>query len=317
NHTATHLLQAALKAIVDDSISQAGSLVAFDRLRFDFNSPRALTPEEIHQVEAQINTWIAEAHGTEIAVMPLAEAKAKGATAMFGEKYGAEVRVIDIPGVSMELCGGTHVANTAEIGAFKIVSEAGVAAGIRRIEAVAGPAILDYLNERDVVVKDLTARFKVKPHELPDRVSSLQADLKTAQKDIDRLKSELAIANAERLLATAEVVREFNVLVAELVGAEPEALKSAATTLLQKLGSGAVVLGSAPKAGQVSWVAAFSPEVNQKGLQAGTFIGAIAKMTGGGGGGRPNLAQAGGRNSDKLPEALEAARSQLRDLLND
>ncbi|MEO1133514.1 MAG: DHHA1 domain-containing protein, partial [Cyanobacteria bacterium J06639_1] len=203
----------------------------------------------------------------------------------------------------------------AEIGAFKIVSESGVAAGIRRIEAVAGPAILDYLNERDVVVKDLTARFKIKPHELPDRVSSLQADLKAAQKDIERLKSELAIASAEQLIASAETVGEFHVLVAELAGAEPEALKSAATNLLQKIGTGAVVLGSAPKAGQVSWVAAFSPELNKQGLQAGKFIGAIAKITGGGGGGRPTLAQAGGRNPDNLPEALAAARSQLHEAL--
>jgi alanyl-tRNA synthetase len=144
NHTATHLLQAALKKIVDDSISQAGSLVDFDRLRFDFNFARALTADELKQVEDQINTWIAEAHDTQIAVMSISEAKAKGAIAMFGEKYGAEVRVIDVPGVSMELCGGTHVNNTAEIGLFKIMAESGIAAGVRRIEAVAGPAVLAY-----------------------------------------------------------------------------------------------------------------------------------------------------------------------------
>ncbi|MEM9153878.1 MAG: alanine--tRNA ligase [Cyanobacteria bacterium P01_F01_bin.33] len=315
NHTATHLLQAALKAIVDESISQAGSLVDFDRLRFDFNSPRALTADELRQVEEQINIWIAEAHGTTVAVMPLTEAKAKGATAMFGEKYGLEVRVVDVPGVSMELCGGTHVANTAEIGAFKIVSEAGVAAGIRRIEAVAGPAILDYLNERDVVIKDLTAKFKVKPQELPERITTLQADLKSAQKEVERLKSDLAIAHAEGLLTQVETVGSLEILVAELNGAEPDALKSAASHLLQKLGPGAVVLGSSPKSSQVSWVAAFSPDVVKQGLQAGKFIGAIAKITGGGGGGRPNLAQAGGRQPDKLPEALAAARSQLQEAL--
>ena len=146
NHTATHLLQAALKSIVDESISQAGSLVSFDRLRFDFNCPQALTPEDVQQVEALVNTWIGEGHGAAVEIMPLEDAKRRGATAMFGEKYGAEVRVVDFPGVSMELCGGTHVVNTAEIGLFKIISETGVAAGIRRIEAVAGPAVLDYLN---------------------------------------------------------------------------------------------------------------------------------------------------------------------------
>ena len=143
NYTATHLLQSALKKLVDAGISQAGSLVSFERLRFDFNCPRPLTSSELQQVEEQINTWIAEAHDTEIAVMGLEEAKQKGAIAMFGEKYGSEVRVIDIPSVSMELCGGTHVKNTAEIGLFKIISETGIAAGIRRIEAVAGPAVLE------------------------------------------------------------------------------------------------------------------------------------------------------------------------------
>ncbi|MEY4519949.1 MAG: hypothetical protein RLZZ499_2549, partial [Cyanobacteriota bacterium] len=161
NHTATHLLQAALKKIVDDSVSQAGSLVNFDRLRFDFNSPRALTADDVQQIEELVNTWISEAHEADVQVMPIAEAKAKGATAMFGEKYGDEVRVIDFPGVSMELCGGTHVTNTAEIGVFKIIAETGIASGVRRIEAVAGPAILDYLNVRDRVVKELSSTFKV------------------------------------------------------------------------------------------------------------------------------------------------------------
>ncbi|WP_460206881.1 alanine--tRNA ligase, partial [Scytonema sp. NUACC21] len=161
NHTATHLLQAALKKVVDEGISQAGSLVSFDRLRFDFNCPRPLTAQELQQVEELINIWIAEAHSAKVEILPLAEAKARGATAMFGEKYGEQVRVIDFPGVSMELCGGTHVSNTAEIGVFKIISESGVASGVRRIEAVSGSAILDYLNIRDKVVKDLSDRFKV------------------------------------------------------------------------------------------------------------------------------------------------------------
>ncbi|MEL7474727.1 MAG: alanine--tRNA ligase [Cyanobacteria bacterium J06555_12] len=316
HHTATHLLQAALKSIVDESISQAGSLVAFDRLRFDFNAPQSLTAEQVEQVEAQINTWIGQSHGTEIAEMPISEAKAKGAVAMFGEKYGDVVRVIDVPGVSMELCGGTHVNNTAEIGVVKIISEAGVSAGVRRIEAVAGPAVLPYLNERDVVVKDLTARFKTKPQEIPDRVTALQDELKAALKEVAQLKSELAIASASSLIEQAEDIGDFKGLVAEIPGADADALKSAASTLLQKLGDGgAVVLGSSPADGKVAWVAAFSPEVNKAGLQAGKFIGAIAKITGGGGGGRPNFAQAGGRDASKLAEALEAARTQLSESL--
>ncbi|NMF67218.1 alanine--tRNA ligase [Brasilonema octagenarum] len=315
NHTATHLLQAALKKIVDDSISQAGSLVSFDRLRFDFNCPRALTPDEIHQVEEQVNSWIAEAHSAKVEILPLAEAKARGAVAMFGEKYGEEVRVIDFQGVSMELCGGTHVSNTAEIGVFKIISEAGVASGVRRIEAVSGPAILDYLNVRDKVVKDLSDRFKVKPEELPDRITTLQNELRTSQKELETLKSQLAIAKSDSLLQTVESIGDYKILVAKMEDVDPESLKTAAERLLQKLGNGAVVLGSVPEEGKVSLVAAFSSEVNKKGLQAGKFVGAIAKICGGGGGGRPNLAQAGGRDASKLPLALEQAQNELRSAL--
>src|SRR6478672_6079569 len=312
NHSATHLLQAALKKLVDDSISQAGSLVAFDRLRFDFNCPRPLTPEEVQQVEEQVNTWIAEAHTAQIEVLPIAEAKAKGAVAMFGEKYGDEVRVLDFPGVSMELCGGTHVSNTAEIGVFKIISESGVAAGVRRIEAVAGPSVLEYLNVRDKIVRDLSDRFKAKPEELPERITNLQNELKTSQKELETLKAQLAIAKSDQLLTQAESIGEFQVLVAQLEGVDPESLKTAAERLLQKLGEGAVVLASISEPEKISLVAAFSPGVNKKGLQAGKFIGAIAKICGGGGGGRPNLAQAGGRDPSKLKEALESARTQLQ-----
>ncbi|MCC5660893.1 alanine--tRNA ligase [Nostoc sp. XA010] len=315
NHTATHLLQAALKKIVDDSISQAGSLVSFDRLRFDFNCPRALTAEEVQQIEEQVNTWIAEAHAAKVEVLPLAEAKARGAVAMFGEKYGEEVRVIDFPSVSMELCGGTHVSNTAEIGVFKIISEAGVASGVRRIEAVSGPAILDYLNLRDKVVKDLSDRFKVKPEEVPDRITSLQSELRNTQKELETLKVQLAIAKSDSLLQTAETVGDSKIIVAQLEDVDPESLKTAAERLLQKIGNGAVVLGSVPEEGKVSIVAAFSSEVNKKGLQAGKFVGAIAKICGGGGGGRPNLAQAGGRDASKLPEALQQAESELKSAL--
>jgi alanyl-tRNA synthetase len=311
NHTATHLLQAALRQIVDDSISQAGSLVSFDRLRFDFNSPRAVTASELEQIEDTINSWIAEAHQAEVAEMPIALAREKGATAMFGEKYGDVVRVVDFPGVSMELCGGTHVNNTAEIGLFKIVSEAGVASGIRRIEAVSGQAVLDYLNVRDKVVRDLGDRFKAKPEELPNRITNLQNELKDTQKELAAVKSELAIAKSDRLLAQAEAIGEFKIIVAQLGDVDTEALKTAAERLQQKLGNSAVVLASIPEPDKVSLVAAFSPEVNKKGLQAGKFIGGIAQICGGKGGGRPNLAQAGGRDASKLQEALESARNLL------
>ncbi|MCJ8283462.1 MAG: alanine--tRNA ligase [Rivularia sp. ALOHA_DT_140] len=313
NHTATHLLQAALKKIVDEGISQAGSLVNFDRLRFDFNCPRNMTSEEVQQVEDQVNSWIAEAHSAKIEVLPLAEAKARGAVAMFGEKYGDEVRVIDFSGVSMELCGGTHVSNTAEVGVFKIISEAGISSGVRRIEAVSGPAILDYLNVRDNVVKDLSERFKVKPEEIPDRITTLQTELRNAQKELEKISGQLAIAKSDSLLETVESVGEYKYLVAKMEGVDAESLKTAAERLQQKIGNNAaVVLGSPLDGGKVSLVAAFGKDINQKGVQAGKFIGAVAKMCGGGGGGRPNLAQAGGRDASKLGEALQKAKGDLK-----
>jgi len=317
HHTATHLLQAALKKIVDPNISQAGSLVSFEQLRFDFNCVRALTKEEVEKVEALVNTWINEAHTTEISVLPLEEAKAKGALAMFGEKYGAQVRVIDVPGVSLELCGGTHVRNTAEIGLFKIISESGISSGVRRIEALAGFAVLEYLKVREQVVKDLTDRFKVKVEEIPDRITSLQIELKNSQKQLETAKQELAIIKSDQLLLQAENIGGIKILVASLEEIETEALKVAAERLQQKLGDSAVVLGSSLGTDKVNLVAAFSAKVHKdKKLSAGKFIGEIALLCGGRGGGRPNLAQAGGRDPSKLAYALEVAKKNLRESLS-
>ena len=316
HHTATHLLQAALKQVVDSSISQAGSLVDFDRLRFDFHCPRAVSAAELEQLEALINGWIAEAHSLEVQEMAIEAAKAAGAVAMFGEKYADVVRVVDVPGVSMELCGGTHVANTAEIGLLKIVSEAGVASGIRRIEAVAGPAVLAYLNERDVVVKQLSERFKVQPAEITARVIGLQEELKSATKALAAARSELAVAKAAALAAQAEAIGEHQLLVARLDGVDGGGLQSAAQGLADQLGDGAaVVLGGLPDPsdlGKVILVAAFGKAVVAKGQKAGQFIGGVAKLCGGGGGGRPNLAQAGGRDGAALDSALEQAKSSLQ-----
>jgi len=316
NHTATHLLQAALKQVVDPGIGQAGSLVTFDRLRFDFHCPRAVTAAELEQIEVLINGWIADAHRLEVQEMAIEQAKAAGAVAMFGEKYADVVRVVDVPGVSMELCGGTHVANTAEIGLFKIVSEGGVAAGIRRIEAVAGPAVLAYLNERDVVVKQLGERFKAQPGEIVERVAQLTDELKATGKALAAARAELALAKAAALAAQAEFVGEFQLLVARLDGVEGAGLQGAAQGLADQLGDGAaVVLGGLPDPadlGKVILVAAFGQSVIAAGPKAGAFIGTVAKTCGGGGGGRPNLAQAGGRDGAALDGALEQARAQLR-----
>ena len=312
NHTATHLLQAALKQLVDPAISQAGSLVDFDRLRFDFHSPRAITPSELDQIEALINSWITAAHSLQVSEMPIEQAKAAGAVAMFGEKYGDLVRVVDVPGVSMELCGGTHVANSAELGVFKIISEAGVAAGVRRIEAVAGSALLPYLNQRDEVVKALTERFKVQPTEILERVALLQEELKATGKALAAAREELALVKAAALLNQAETVGDYQILVARLDGIGADGMQTAAQQLQEQLGDGAaVLLAGVAEPAKVALVAAFGPELIKRGLQAGKFVGAIAKICGGGGGGRPNLAQAGGKDPAALAEALAAAKRDL------
>jgi alanyl-tRNA synthetase len=319
NHTATHLLQAALKQVVDPGIGQAGSLVDFDRLRFDFHCPRAVTAAELAQIEGLINGWISEGHSLAVQEMAIDQARAAGAVAMFGEKYGDVVRVVDVPGVSMELCGGTHVANTAEIGVFKVVSESGVAAGIRRIEAVAGPAVLDYLQERDAVVRALGDRFKVQPGDILERVAALQDEVRASQKALAAARQELALARAEALVNRAEALGAFQVLVARLDGVEGAGLQGAAQGLAERLGDGAaVVLGGLPDpadAGKVVLAAAFGPAVIAAGPKAGAFIGGVARACGGGGGGRPNLAQAGGRDGAALDGALQEAGQQLRQAL--
>ena len=320
NHTATHLLQAALKQVVDPGIGQAGSLVDFDRLRFDFHCPKAVTADQLLQIEALINGWIAAAHSLVVQEMAIDQAKEAGAVAMFGEKYADVVRVVDVPGVSMELCGGTHVANTAEIGLFKIVAESGVAAGIRRIEAVAGASVLAYLNERDAVVKQLGDRFKAQPSEIVDRVAALQEELKATGKALAAAQSELAVAKAAALASKAEAIGAFHLLVQRLDGVDGGGLQGAAQSLVDQLGdAAAVVIGGLPDPadqGKVILVAAFGKSVIAAKQQAGKFIGGIAKICGGGGGGRPNLAQAGGRDGAALDGALEAARSELSDKLS-
>ena len=317
NHTATHLLQAALKQLVDPAISQAGSLVDFDRLRFDFHSPRAITPSELDQIEALINSWITAALSLQVSEMPIEQAKAAGAVAMFGEKYGDLVRVVDVPGVSMELCGGTHVANSAELGVFKIISEAGVAAGVRRIEAVAGSALLPYLNQRDGVVKALTERFKVQPAEILERVGLLQEELKATGKALAAAREELALVKASALLNQAETVGDYQILVVRLDGIGADGMQTAAQQLQEQLGANAaVLLAGVAEPEKVALVAAFGPELIKRGLQAGKFVGVVAKACGGGGGGRPNLAQAGGKDLGALPGALAAARFELLELLS-
>ena len=315
NHTATHLLQSALKLFVDSSVSQRGSLVASDRLRFDFNAPKPLTKMELQEVEVRINQWINEDHPIQIKTMPIKEALAAGALAMFGEKYGDVVRVVDVPGVSMELCGGTHVNRTSQLGTFKIISETGIASGIRRVEALAGPSVLDYFNERDSVVKELSKVFKVQSYEIVDRVSSLQLEIKEKTKELIKVRNELALAKALGLANYSKSVGHTNLLIRRLDGVDGSGLQAAASTLIDHLGKySAVVLGGIPNHeidNKLVLIAAFSPDLVSDGLHAGKFISGIAKMCGGGGGGRPNIAQAGGSQPQSLDLALENADEKL------
>eukprot|EP00884_Botryococcus_braunii_P001202 jgi/Botrbrau1/11082/Bobra.0302s0024.1 len=318
HHTATHLLQSALRRVLGADVAQQGSLVEPDRLRFDFNLPRGMTAEEVLAVEGLINGWIAEDHPSQTRVLPLSEAKAAGAIAMFGEKYDeAGVRVVDVPGVSMELCGGTHVSRTAQIGGFKVLSESGIASGVRRIEAVVGPALVAYLNQVDGVVRTLAAQLKVRPEEIPSRVAGMAEEVRVAQKEVAELKAALARAAAQSLEEQASPLPNgARFLVARLDGVEAKALQDAAADLQAKLGDPTgVFLASALPDGKVSMVAAFSPALVKSGAQAGKFVGEIAKICGGKGGGRPNLAQAGAKDVSKIPDALEAAREQLASVL--
>ncbi|KAB1223287.1 putative alanine--tRNA ligase, chloroplastic [Morella rubra] len=321
HHTATHLLQTALKKIVGQETSQAGSLVAFDRLRFDFNFHRPLLESELMEIEGLINRWIGDATLLQTKVMPIADAKRAGAISMFGEKYGEQVRVVEVPGVSMELCGGTHVSNTSEIRGFRIISEQGIASGIRRIEAVAGEAFIEYVNARDYHMKNLCSALKVKAEEVTTRVENLLEELRMVRNEISVLRAKAAEYRASIIASKAFPVgtsKKIMVLVECMEDTDADSLKSAAEYLLDVLQDpAAVVLGSCPGDGKVSLVAAFTPAVNDLGVQAGKFIGPIAKLCGGGGGGRPNFAQAGGRKPENLSSALEKARSDLVSILTE
>ncbi|KAL3514953.1 hypothetical protein ACH5RR_021855 [Cinchona calisaya] len=315
HHTATHLLQAALKQVIGKETSQAGSLVAFDRLRFDFNFHRPLLENELVEIEGLVNRWIADATLLETKVMPLTDAKRAGAIAMFGEKYGDQVRVVEVPGVSMELCGGTHVSNTSELRGFMVISEQGIASGIRRIEAVAGDAFIEYVLTRDNYMKQLCSTLKVKAEDVTTRVEALLEELRVARNEVSAARAKAAIYKASAITCKAFSVgtsKEIRVLVESMDDVDADALKSAADYLLDTLEDpAAVFLGSCPGEGKVSLVAAFSPGVVELGVQARKFIGPIAKMCGGGGGGRPNFAQAGGRKPENLLGALEKAREDL------
>ncbi len=319
NHTATHLLQSALKSVINESVGQKGSLVAFNKLRFDFNSSNPISKDQISKIETLVNSWIIENHALEIKNMSKSEALEKGAVAMFGEKYDDEVRVVNVPGVSMELCGGTHVKTTSELGSFKIISEEGISAGVRRIEALSGQSALDYFSDRNALVNQLSDLLKANPNQLFQRVNNLQAELLNKNKEIQKMKDEIAYFKYSSIKSSAEIVNSFSILVNQIDGLDGNSLQSAALNLTSHLGNKAIViLGGIPNPEnrKLLFVVSLGDDVVKIGLHAGKLINEIARICSGGGGGKPNFAQAGAKNIDKLSDALDYAKNYLQKILD-
>lgn len=306
NHTATHLLHQALKDVLGTHVNQAGSLVAPDRLRFDFTHISAITPEELERIEAIVNEKVWANLAVEISNKPLAEAKAMGAMALFGEKYGDIVRVVKVGDYSLELCGGCHVNNTAEIGLFKLVSESGIGAGTRRIEAVTGRGAYQFLNQQFSTLKEVANALKAPLlAEVPARVEGLQQQLKEVQRENESLRAKLGNIEAASLTDQLKQVDGINVLAARVSASDMDNLRGMVDELKNKLGSAVIVLG-AVDADKVNLVAGVTKDLIDQGIHAGKIIKEVATRCGGGGGGRPDMAQAGGKDPSKLQEALDA-----------
>ncbi len=315
NHSATHLLQKALKTVLGAHVEQKGSLVNPTRLRFDFAHFQAMTPEEIAETEALVNKEIQAALPVTTQIMGIEEAKKTGAMALFGEKYGDEVRVVSMGDFSVELCGGTHVANTANITLFKIVSEAGVAAGVRRIEALTGNNVIEYYRQMEEDLHTIAKTLKTSPAEITEKITHLQKEVKELQSENESLKSKMAQDSLGNVMDQVVEVKGVKVLASAVDGVDMNGLRDLGDQLKEKLGEGVVVLASA-KDGKVSLLAMATQGAMDKGAHAGNLIKAAAAIVGGGGGGRPNMAQAGGKNPDKIPEAIakvaELVEGQLK-----
>lgn len=314
HHTATHLLQKALRDVLGAHVEQAGSDVSAQRLRFDFTHFTAVSPEELHRVENQVNQKIMAGLPVHIQELTLEEARQKGAMALFGEKYGETVRMVDIGGYSLELCGGTHVTNTAQIGPVKILSENGVAAGTRRIEALAGNRALAWFAESDALLQAAASAAKTTPDKLEERILALLAENKAARQEIEGLKAKLAGGSVEALLQAAENFKGFTMVSARMDGMDMNNLRTLGDRLKEKVTSGVVVLASV-RDGATQFLVLATDDAVKKGVHAGQIAKAAAEICGGNGGGRPNMAQAGGKNAEKADEvlktALDMAKAQL------
>ncbi len=319
HHSATHLLHAALRETLGEHVQQKGSLVAPDRLRFDFSHFERVTPEEQRTIERRVNELIQQnIEGCIETEVPIAEAKSRGAMALFGEKYGDTVRVVTFgPEVSVELCGGTHVGATGEIGLFRITSEGSVASGVRRIEAVAGEAALDWLDAQIASLDAVRGQFKTLQVPVEEAVADVLEETKALEKEVAALKQAQAASGLDRLIDAAQDVDGVRLVTGDLGTADMDTLREAATQFRDTLGANAVaVLGAAdPEGGKVYLSASVSDDLIKRGVQAGKLVGVLAKRVGGGGGGRPTLATAGGRQPENLPDALGAAADALRAML--
>ncbi|MBP9713497.1 MAG: alanine--tRNA ligase [Sterolibacterium sp.] len=313
NHSATHLLHAALREVLGAHVQQKGSLVDANRTRFDFSHPQQLTAQEIVRIEALVNREIRRNADVSARLMGYDDAISAGAMALFGEKYGDEVRVIGMGGYSTELCGGTHVKRTGDIGLFKIVAEGGVAAGIRRVEAVTGEGALEYIQQLDAQLADVAAQVKAPQQEAATRVASLLEGTRVLEKELARLKSKLAATQGDDLVGQAVELKGCKVLAAMLEGADAKALRETLDKLKDKLGSAAIVLGSVVD-GKVALIAGVTSDIHAK-VKAGELVNVVAQQVGGKGGGRPDMAQAGGTQPENLGAALASVKAWVEQRL--
>jgi len=302
NHSATHLLHAALRKVLGSHVTQKGSLVDAGRTRFDFVHDKAVTPDEIRRIEDLVNQEVRHNVAVETRLMKHEDAIKHGAMALFGEKYGDEVRVVGMGEFSTELCGGTHVKRSGDIGLFKIVSEGGVAAGIRRIEAVTGPGALEYVQSQQTLLQDVAGALKAQPQEIGQKIGQIMDNVKALEKELARLKSKLAASQGDDLADSAVDVAGAKVLAVAIEGADAAALRETMDKLKDKLKSCAVVLGST-EGGKVTLIAGVTADLTAK-VKAGELVNFVAQQVGGKGGGRPDMAQAGGTEPEKLPAAL-------------
>lgn len=306
NHTATHLLHKALQTVLGEHVHQAGSVVEPDRLRFDFTHFTAVTAQELVEIEKLVNAKILEAIPVTRQEMTLDQAKEAGATALFGEKYGDRVYVVKVGGYSMELCGGTHMLNTSQIGLFKIISEGAVGAGLRRIEAVTGQGVMNYLMEKELQLEEITTLLKTPANELGHRIQGLLEELKSKEKRLEQLEAQTAKSQVEDLARKTVLVKGVPVLVSRVQARDMDTLRNMSDMFREKLNSGIVVLGATMN-DKVSFIVAVTKDLAGKKAHAGNIIREVAQIAGGSGGGRPDLAQAGGRDIAKLDEALQQA----------